>query len=66
MITLSHDVRIWLCAGHTVMRKGFDGLSAIAHISYKKIPSNGHVFGFVVNAVIGLNYCGGMVKDGKA
>ncbi len=30
MMALSHDVRIWLCAGHTDMRKGFDGLAAMA------------------------------------
>ena len=46
MITLSHDVRIWLCAGHTDMRKGFDGLSAIAQHILQKDPFNGHVFVF--------------------
>ncbi len=30
MMMLSHDVRIWLCAGYTDMRKGFDGLAAMA------------------------------------
>ena len=46
MITLSHDVRIWLCAGHTDMRKGFDSLSAIAQHILQKDPFNGHVFVF--------------------
>ena len=36
MMMLSHDVRIWLCAGYTDMRKGFDGLAAMAqHVLQK-------------------------------
>ncbi len=38
MMMLSHDVRIWLCAGYTDMRKGFDGLAAMAqHVLQKTI-----------------------------
>ena len=46
MITLSHDLNIWLCAGHTDMRKGFDGLSALVQHVLEKDPFCGHVFVF--------------------
>ena len=46
MITLSHDLNIWLCAGHTDMRKGFDGLSSLVQHVLKKDPFCGHVFVF--------------------
>lgn len=46
MITLSHDLNIWLCAGHTDMRKGFDGLSAMVQHVLEKDPFCGHVFVF--------------------
>lgn len=46
MIGLSHDTRVWLCAGHTDMHKGFDGLSTIAQHVLEKDPFNGHVFVF--------------------
>ena len=46
MITLSHDLRIWLCAGHTDMRKGFDGLAALVQHVLSKDPFAGQVFVF--------------------
>lgn len=46
MITLSHDLNIWLCAGHTDMRKGFDGLSTMVQHVLEKDPFCGHVFVF--------------------
>lgn len=46
MMMLSHDVRIWLCAGYTDMRKGFDGLAAMAQHVLQKDPFSGHVFVF--------------------
>lgn len=46
MITLSHDLNIWLCAGHTDMRKGFDGLSALVQHVLEKDPFCGHIFVF--------------------
>ncbi len=38
MIGLSHDVQIWLCAGFTDLRKGFDGLAAIAQHVLHQVP----------------------------
>ncbi len=35
---LSHDVRIWLCAGYTDMRKGFDGLGCHGTTCVAKRP----------------------------
>jgi transposase len=46
MITLSHDIQVWLCAGHTDMRKGFDGLSALVQHVLAKDPFSGHMFVF--------------------
>ena len=46
MITLSHDLQVWLCAGYTDMCKGFDGLAAMAQYVLKKDPFSGHVFVF--------------------
>ena len=38
MIGLPSNTRVWLAAGHTDMRRGFDGLAAN--------PFSGHVFVF--------------------
>ena len=46
MIGLSHDVQIWLCAGFTDLRKGFDGLAAIAQHVLHQDPYSGHLFVF--------------------
>lgn len=46
MITLTHDLRVWLCAGYTDMRKGFDGLAAMTQHVLQKDPFSGHVFVF--------------------
>jgi transposase len=43
MIGLSHDVQIWLCAGFTDLRKGFDGLAAIAQHVLHQDPFSGHI-----------------------
>ena len=46
MITLTGDTRVWLAAGMTDMRKGFDGLSALVATTLETDPFNGHVFVF--------------------
>jgi transposase len=46
VITLSHNLQVCLCAGHTDMRKGFDGLSALVQHVLKRDPFSGHVFVF--------------------
>lgn len=38
--------RIWLVAGYTDMRKGFDGLAALVQVQLKQNPFSGQVFIF--------------------
>ncbi len=44
MIGLPLDTRVWLAAGVTAMRKGFDGLAALVQESLAEDPFCGHVF----------------------
>jgi transposase len=46
MIGLPAGTRIWIAAGHTDMRKGFDGLAAIVQNALEQNPFSGHVFVF--------------------
>jgi len=46
MIGLPSGTRIWLAAGITDMRKGFDGLSAVVRTQLHEDPYSGHVFVF--------------------
>src|SRR5579862_4879847 len=46
MIGLPAGTRVWLAAGVTDMRKGFDGLAAQAQTVLGKDPFSGHVFCF--------------------
>jgi len=46
MIGLPAGTRVWIAAGVTDMRKGFDGLAAIAQTTLEKDPYAGHVFVF--------------------
>jgi transposase len=46
MIGLPSGTRVWLAAGVTDMRKGFDGLSAQVQESLAEDPFSGHVFVF--------------------
>ena len=46
MIGLPAGTRVWLAAGLTDMRKGFDGLAAAAQTALSKDPFSGHVFVF--------------------
>jgi len=46
MIGLPPGTKVWLAAGKTDMRKGFDGLSAVAQTVLKENPLSGHVFVF--------------------
>lgn len=46
MIALPPGTKVWLAAGKTDMRKGFDGLSAVAQTVLKENPLSGHVFVF--------------------
>lgn len=46
MITLPAGSRVWLAAGVTDMRKGFDGLAALVQTALGHNPFDGHLFVF--------------------
>lgn len=46
MINLPADTKIWLVAGITDMRNGFNGLAAKVQTALKDDPMSGHVFIF--------------------
>jgi transposase len=46
MIALPAGTRVWLAAGVTDMRKGMDGLAALAQTTLAQNPFAGHVFVF--------------------
>ena len=46
MIPVPAGVRVWLAAGHTDMRKGFDGLSVLVQETLKRDAHDGQLFVF--------------------
>ena len=46
MIPVPVSTRVWLAAGVTDMRKGFNGLAALAQDVLKQDPFSGHLFVF--------------------
>ena len=46
MLSLPAGTQVWLVAGHTDMRRGFDGLAAIVQSTLEQNPFSGHVFVF--------------------
>jgi transposase len=46
MIGLPANTRVWLAAGHTDMRRGFDGLAGLVQSALRANPYGGHVFVF--------------------
>jgi transposase len=46
MIPAPSGARVWLAAGHTDMRKGFDGLALLVQETLKHDPHGGHIFVF--------------------
>ena len=46
MIGPPSNTRVWIVAGHTDMRKGFDGLAALVQTALAENPFCGHVFVF--------------------
>ena len=46
MIPVPVGVRVWLAAGHTDMRRGFDGLSVLVQETLKRDPHDGQLFVF--------------------
>ena len=46
MIPVPSGGRVWLAAGHTDMRKGFDGLALMVQETLRRDPHGGHLFVF--------------------
>jgi transposase len=46
MIPVPAGTQVWLAAGHTDMRKGFDGLALRVQETLKRDPHCGHLFVF--------------------
>lgn len=46
MIALAAGTQVWIAAGHTDMRKGFDGLALRVQEVLKRDPHCGHLFVF--------------------
>jgi transposase len=46
MMGMPAGVRIWLAAGFTDLRRGFDGLSALVQTSLHESPFSGQIFVF--------------------
>jgi transposase len=46
MIALPPNARVWLAAGTTDMRNGFDGLAALVQTQLAEDPFSGHLFVF--------------------
>jgi len=46
MIPVPASTKIWLAAGVTDLRKGFDGLAGLAEKVLKEDPFSGHLFVF--------------------
>ena len=46
MIPVPASTRVWLAAGVTDMRKGFNGLAALAEKVLEQDPYSGHLFVF--------------------
>lgn len=46
MIGLPTGTKVWIAAGATDMRRGFDGLASIVQMQLQEDPFSGHVFVF--------------------
>jgi transposase len=46
MIPVPAGIRVWLAAGHTDMRKGFDGLAMLVQERLQRDPHGGQLFVF--------------------
>ncbi len=46
MFALPAGTRVWIAAGVTDMRKGMDGLAALAQTALSENPFSGHIFAF--------------------
>ena len=62
MIPVPASTKVWLAVGVTDMRKGFNGLSALAQEVLKQDPFSGHLFVFGAVAVTSSRSSGGMAR----
>ena len=62
MIPVLADAKIWLAAGVTDMRRGFNGLAAQTEQVLAGDPYSGHLFFSRADAVIRSRRSGGMAK----
>ncbi len=46
MIPVPSGVRVWLAAGYTDLRRGFDGLALVVQETLRRDPHSGHLFVF--------------------
>jgi transposase len=46
MIPVPTGVQVWLAAGHTDLRRGFDGLALVVQETLRRDPHSGHLFVF--------------------
>ena len=63
MIQLPVGTKVWIAAGMTDLRRGFDGLSAPVQNVLHEQPFSGHVFVFVEDAATSSSFFGGMEMD---
>jgi transposase len=62
VITLPAGTRVWLAAGHTDMRKGFDGLALQVQEVLRLDPHGGHLFVLVVPSPSARGRRGTLIK----
>lgn len=63
MIAPPSGTRIWIAAGVTDMRRGFDRLAALVQTQLEADPFWARSLPFADDAVIGSNCCGGTATD---
>ena len=65
MMGLPVGTRVWLAAGVTDMRRGFDGLAALVQTQLAAQPFSGHVFVFRGRRGNHATYCISPLKPWK-
>jgi transposase len=63
MIPVPSGARVWLAAGHTDMRKGFDGLALLVQETLKRDPHGGHLFVFRGRRGSRVTLCTSLVRS---
>ena len=63
MIARPPNSRVWLAAGTTDMRKGFDGLAALVQTQLAEDPFSGHLFVFRGRAGNRVSLCISLLRE---